>query len=142
MTVLAPAEATSVAVTTTTPTGTAPVPTVTTAITNPPLPHAPATLLETQPTGSACLDMALDLQTGAVDATAEHHVFAKNARNKGRPALELDEPDTDGRLRKTTAVPLQHGVQGHASGPPTQNERSHMEEWPALAPGASAGKLR
>jgi len=84
--------------------------------------------------------MALDLQTDAADATVEHHDFARNVRNKGRPGLELDEPDADGRPRKTTAVPL-HGVQGHAPGLPP-GEDTLMEHWPALVPGASAGKLR
>ena len=143
VTVLPPTEASFVADTTITPTGTASVPTATTPVTDPPLPHAPATLLEAPPASSVGSDMALDLQTGAVDATAEHHDFARHARNRGRPGLELDEPDADGRLRKTTAVPLQHGVQGHASGlPPAQNEGNLMEQWPALVPGASAGKLR
>jgi hypothetical protein len=87
--------------------------------------------------------MALDLQTGAEDATAEHYDFAMYARKKGRAGVEQDEPDTADRQRKTTAVPLQHGVQGHASGlPQAQNEGSQMEQWPALVPGASAGKLR
>ena len=133
-------EASPVADATITPSGTASVPTATTAITDPPLPHAPTTLPEAQLASSAGLDMALDLQTDAADATVEHHDFARNVRNKGRPGLELDEPDAAGRPRKTTAVPL-HGVQGHAPGLPP-GEDTLMEHWPALVPGASAGKLR
>ena len=107
----------------------------------PVLPQAPATLLDVPAVSLMGLDMALDLQVGTADATAEHQDFAKVARHKIRPGLEYDADD---RHRKSASA--QPRQKGHSSDPsldsPVHNEITHMGQEPALVTGASAGELR